>query len=122
MSVEWGGGVGSREEGKCVWQRACSLFLFPTLQHTSSSGACELTLGAPECGFDTPAAVEPLTFTVKDEVPVREFFWGRRTEKGNSGEEKTTTLTTHSSPLPQVKAVAFKVLHGCEGGACSFSV
>jgi hypothetical protein len=47
----------------------------------SSSGACELTLDTPECGFDAPAAVEPLTFTVKDDVPVS-CVWGKKKTGG----------------------------------------
>ena len=37
----------------------------------SDGGACELALDAPACGFASPAAIEPLAFTVKDDVPVR---------------------------------------------------
>jgi hypothetical protein len=38
---------------------------------TSAARECELRLDTPACGFDAPAPVDPLTFEVKDDVPVK---------------------------------------------------
>ena len=79
----------------CRQEAGLTLSLPPTLHYPSSSGACELTLDAPECGFDTPASVEPLTFTIKDDVPVRVGFGG--CGKRVNGEKKTRSKeNTHT--------------------------
>ena len=75
-----------------AWEKGYSGPVVLDAEQSRRSGACELSLDAPSCDgkHSTPAPVEPLAFTAKEDVPV--------------------------------KAVAYKILHGCAGGACSFSV